>query len=147
MARRKEPDQITRDVLGFVGHTRLNEIAAYVAAGRAYRALADAELLAAWVEAFRLMTETLTHDAHRKEQDLMHEIELRGLTPPCDLVEKEFENFAAKVLARYEEWKRNPAEFPDAGEDYGPRGCGVRYSQRSPEELRQARSRIPGAQS
>lgn len=117
MGRRKEPDQITRDVLGWMGHVRLNETAAYVAAGRAHRALPDAELLAAWAETFRLMTETLSREAHRKEQDLTHEIELRGLALPYELVEKEYENFRAKVLERYEEWKRNPAEFREAGED------------------------------
>ena len=85
---------------GFLDHQTMIQIAAYVSRGRVYQGVSTAEVADAWVYGFRQWVNDLAPLGQQVE-DLEAELRLRGLEPPGERVEAEFEVIRRRCLTAW----------------------------------------------
>jgi hypothetical protein len=82
------------DVLGWLESSRVERNASYAQRGRAHAGLMDDALFDAWKQAMRFITiDPHDPEMRRREEDLVSEIEIRGLAAPYHEVKDAIEAF------------------------------------------------------
>jgi hypothetical protein len=75
----------------------MNETRDYVARGRAFKGLQDAEAIDLWVAAFEKLFVTRTAEAKLMVNDIQAELRLRKIEPPADRIRTILEKTAAEM--------------------------------------------------
>jgi hypothetical protein len=114
----KKPS-VKDDVEGWMASGGADRLADYANRGRKHQHLADDELTAGWISAFRNMADDIRdYERRAKEEDLKSEILLRKREPPYDLVREEFERFIAETDRAIEDLKsEDPLRFEEIGRE------------------------------
>ena len=104
---RAPPTEI--DVDAFLLNSLMNAAADYIRRGREYKSIENGALLEAWTVAIREMART-PEDAEKRllYDDLLAEIDFRGLSAPFDQVETAMEELKSKVSITYQKLRQNP---------------------------------------
>jgi hypothetical protein len=114
---KRAPTSEYDDFLGWLESTRLDRVADYVQRGRRNVSLSNDVLFEAWKQTMRSIAEDPNPELIAREQDLVAEIEVRGLVAPYAEVKDAIEAVLSRAAQYVEKLAQDPQEDEHLSEE------------------------------